>query len=251
MDMMVERLFACDAVIGRPFKLIYQQEPTLEDLRKRFSRIPVERALVRSIPVQYSHPSLGNRVLADSLAGQTAFEGVFTLLPEDPEPQFAEMKQAGMRVAMLKLDDAGAVRFSRKSWCCGEVYEILQARRIPQIISWKSVSADDLHGVMTDFPEMRVILTELPRVGRHAEIEALLKHHPELYLCFSNSFSIQGGYASLCRRYGIHRWVWGTNYPVSEEGASVTGLFYSGLEQPALEAVAHGNIERLLIEVQL
>jgi len=38
-------------------------------------------------------------------------------------------------------------------------------------------------------------------------------------------------------------------YPQAEGGAAVTGLFYSRLDRAQLEAVAFGNIERLLAEV--
>ena len=246
----VARLFACDALLGRPPALIYEQEPTLADMMARFERFPIARALVRGMPGLYTDTSLANATLLENLAGQDAFEGVWMVTPDDAAPQIEAMAAAGMRSVWMK-GDTNYIHFPLYPWCCGELFDILQEKRIPLLLSWRMIDPNELHEAMKAFPKMRVIILDGARLGRQVMVEALLKTHPELYFCFSTSFSLHGGYPELCKRYGIHRWVWGCGYPDSEEGASVTGLFYSGIGQEALEAVAHGNIERLLSEVQI
>jgi hypothetical protein len=102
---------------------------------------------------------------------------------------------------------------------------------------------------MTAFPALRVVLLGVPREGRNRLIEPLLELHPELYLCFAPAFSVHCYWPDLCRRFGSHRWLWGTRYPDAEGGAAVTGLMYAGLTPEALQDVAHGNIECLIAEV--
>ena len=130
------------------------------------------------------------------------------------------------------------------------MFEALQDRRIPLILSFEHVDLSDVHHVMRDFPKLRLILVDIPRLGRQAMIEALLKAHAELYLCFSPTFAVHGGYKDLCSRYGDRRWVWGMGYPLSEGGAAVAGLVYSGLTETQINAVSFENVERLLSEVK-
>lgn len=245
----VDRLFACDALLGRPNELIYEHEPTLADMKGRFERFPIARALVRGMPGLYTDTTLANASLLENLAGQNVYEGVWMVTPEEPVSQIEAMVSAGMRSVWMK-GNTSYIRIPLYPWCCCELFDILQEKRIPLILSWRMIVPNELHEAMKAFPKMRVILLDGERLGRQVMVEALLKEHPELYFCFTTSFSLHGGYPELCRRYGIHRWVWGCGYPECEEGAGVTGLFYSGIGLEAMEAVAHGNIERLLGEVQ-
>ena len=142
------------------------------------------------------------------------------------------------------------LQYRFQAWCCGDMLSALQERRIPLLIGFDSVDSSDLHHVMTDYPRLRVILLNIPRLGRQAVLESLLKLHSELHLCFSPSFEAHGAYKDLCSRYGDHRWVWGMGYPESSPGAAITALTYSGLTARQLEAVAFGNVERLLSEAK-
>ena len=249
-DLLVERLFACDAMLGRPQTVHPIQEPTLEDMRQRFEHFPIERALVRSAEGNYAQPDLENKSLIRLLDGQSAYEGVYQAEPLDVQEHLELLSKYKMRSVTLK-DNRGYRPFPLFPWCCGELYEVLEEKKIPLLLEWGNIVPNELHEAMKAFPGMRVILLAVPRNGRQSIVEMLMKQHDELYLCLHNRFSVFGGYPALCSQFGSHRFVWGCGYPDMEEGASVTGLFYSGLDQDSMEAVAHGNIERLLSEVEI
>ncbi|HEY3340958.1 MAG TPA: hypothetical protein VGK81_03030, partial [Anaerolineae bacterium] len=96
---------------------------------------------------------------------------------------------------------------------------------------------------------LRLVLLNVPRMGRNRLIYPLLEQHLNLTLCFSTSLSVHEGFADLYQRFGSGRWVFGLGYPNAEGGSAITGLLYAGLPEQALHAVAHENIERLLAEV--
>lgn len=249
-NLCVERLFACDAFIGMPERMQYDFVPGLPDLERRFHRFPIEKALLRGLPGTYvPDPALANEVVAEAIRFSEIYQGIWQVTPDDPEPHLKEMKKAGMKCVWLKNDNP-YMKYPLSPWCCGSLYELLQGGRIPLFLTWNSTDPGELDEALTSFPGLRVILLNVPRLGRMPVTEALLSRHESLHLCFCPAFSAHGAYLSLCNRYGSHRFVWGTNYPDAEEGAAVTGLFYAGLKQEALEAVAHGNMERLLDEVK-
>ena len=249
-ELLVERLFACDAVIGRPQVPFPGPEPVLEDLRRRFERFPIERALVRSAAGNYALHDLANQTLIRHLAGQDAYEGVYQIDPLDVPEHLDRIRRYRMRSVCLKPNNSYRP-FCLFPWCCGDLYKMLEEKKLPLLLEWGSTVPNELHEAMTAFPGLRVIMLAIPRSGRQCMVEALMRQHKELYLCLHTRFSVFGGYPALCREFGSHRFVWGCGYPDTEEGSAVTGLFYSGLDQDSLEAVAHGNIERLLSEVKL
>ena len=248
-DLMVERLFACDAVIGRPQVPYPGPEPDLEDMSRRFGHFPIQRALVRSAAGYYAIHDLANQTLIRHLAGQDAYEGVYLIDPLDVQDHLERLMQYRMRSVWMKPHN-NYRPYSFFPWCCGELYKMLEEKKLPVLLEWGSFVPNELHEAMNAFPGMRVILLQVPRLGRLPMVESLMELHKELYVCLHTRFSVFGGYPALCSRFGSHRFVWGCGYPDAEEGAGVTGLFYSGLDQAALEAVAHGNIERLLSEVE-
>ena len=91
----------------------------------------------------------------------------------------------------------------------------------------------------------------MPRLGRNRLIYPLLQRHPNLMICLSYTYSVHQGVEDLCRTFGHERWVFGMGYPTAETGASLTGLTYAAIPDEAKEAIAHGNIERLLAEVRV
>jgi predicted TIM-barrel fold metal-dependent hydrolase len=185
-------------------------------------------------------------------AGRPHLIPAWFVTPDGREPRWnpqvlvAEMLVAGVRLAWL---DPEAEMLSLQPWCAGPLYAALQDHRIPLLLPYPKVKADDLHLILAAYPQLPVVLINVLRLGRNRLLEPLLALHPQLYLCFGPSFSVHGYFRDLCNRYGPYRWVWGAGYPEFEGGAGVAGLTYAGLNAEELSRVAHGNMERLLAEV--
>jgi hypothetical protein len=246
------RLIACDALVGAPAVPPPDYLPDVADLAAEMTRLHISAAVVRHRACLQVSAHLGNDVLMDEIAGQPQLLPAWFVTPDGREPQFdpaftlGQMLAAGARFAWT---DPATEGFSLQPWCCGKLYEALVAHRVPLLLEYSAIKLPDLHEAMTAFPALRVVLLGVPREGRNRLIEPLLELHPELYLCFAPAFSVHCYWPDLCRRFGSHRWLWGTRYPDAEGGAAVTGLMYAGLTPEALQDVAHGNIERLIAEV--
>ena len=246
------RLIACDALVGAPLVPSADGVPNVADLQAELTRLHVSAAVVRHRACLLTSAHLGNDVLMEQIAGQPNLIPAWFVTPDGREPQFnpaltlLHMLAAGGRMAWT---DAPAQGFSLAPWCSGGLYAALQERRVPLLLEYSQVNLTELHEALTAYPGLRVVLLQVPRVGRNRLVEPLLELHPELYLCFAPAFSVHCYWQDLCRRFGPHRWLWGCHYPDAEGGAAVTGLMYAGLALEALQAVAHGNLERLLSEV--
>lgn len=246
------RLIACDALVGAPAVPSGDYLPEVADLEAELSRLQISAAVVRHRACLQVAAHLGNAVLMDEIAGKPHLWPAWFMTPDGREPQFdpalalQEMLAAGGRMAWTHPTPN---TFSLGPWCCGKLYQALSEHRVPLLVDYGAAYLQDLHEAMAAYPQLRVVLLQVPRVGRNRLVEPLLQLHPQLHLCFAPTFSVHGYWPDLCRRYGPYRWLWGSHYPDAEGGAAVTGLMYAGLQPEDLALIAHGNLERLLAEV--
>ncbi len=246
------RLIACDPVVGLPrVPMENGARPTVDDLLKEMARLNISAAIVRHRACFDNGPFFGNEVLLEEIAGHASLIPAWVFTPDGCEPDFdprrllVEMLSRGVRVAWMYPKEH---YYSPRPWCAGPMYAALQAARVPLLVEYDQVSADDLHEICAAYPELRLVLLNAPRLGRNRLLYPLLDLHPNLHLCFGPLYSVHEGIADLCRRYGARRWVFGMGYPNAEGGAGVTGLLYAGLSEVDCRAIAHENIERLLSE---
>lgn len=246
------RLVACDATMGLPRIPPRGYRPDQEDLLSEMRRLGIERAIVRHRAAYECGPIAGNRAILEETRGREELLATWFVTPDgfepdfDPEKAIEQMVEAGVRVAWTNPQAEG---FSLLPWCSGPLYEVLEARRVPLLLSYANTTADVLDVVLGNFPRLRLILLDAPRLGRSRLLYPLLRRHPNLWLCLSQSYSVHQGFEDLCRTFGQERWVFGTGYPEAEGGAAIAGLAYAELSEEAKEAIGHGNIERLLEEV--
>jgi hypothetical protein len=246
------RFIICDALVGAPRVPMDGPAPTVQDLQSEMARLRVSSAIVRHRLCLEGSPYFANNVLMEEIQGQPNLIATWILTPDGVEPDFdiaatvKAMLQSGAKAVWLAPQEHG---YSLAPWCCGKMYEVLQARRVPLFIEYNRITGDEIHQICSEFPDLRLVLLGLPRLGRNRILYPLLKRHQNIYLCYAPPFSIHEGLLDLCNNFGPARWLLGTNYPVSEGGAGIAGLMYSGLDQDAIRAVAHENIERLLSEV--
>jgi hypothetical protein len=247
--MFVEGIIDCDAALARGCD-------SVAALRRRMAQLGVSAAICRHGECLHMSPYFHNDLLLEACADGQAVRPCLFVTPDGREPDFSaeayirQILAQGCVAAWTspRLAPYG-VENPLSPWHSGTMLECLAASRLPLFLDYADASADTLHAMLERFPDLRLVLFNIPRLGRQSTLERLLELHPGLYLCWSYSFSIHGGYQALCRRFGSHRWVWGSGWPQAEPGASLTGLLYSGLAPEDLAAVAHGNAERLMAEI--
>ena len=223
------------------------------DLTAEMERLRLRGVMVRHKACVDVAPYLGNRMMMDEIGGAEGIWPVWCLTSDGSPPAFdpaqtvRDMLAAGVWAGWIM-----PVRhdYSPAPWCSGELYEALQAARAPLLVSWEQVGTDVLYEVCGEFPELRVILLDTPRIGRIRRLWPLLKRRANVFVCFHPRLSVAGGFRRLCDDFGPHRWVLGAGYPACEGGAGIAGLMYAGLTEEEVAAVASGTILRLREEVR-
>ncbi len=246
------KLIAADPLVGLSRKPFERFHPDPADLDRELTRLEIARAVVRHRQCIENSPHWGNELLWYEATEHPAWIPAPCLTP-DGEPEaysleatFARELQRGMRVAWISPRDH---MFSPRPWCSGSLYDLCASARLPLLVDYRSLTLDDVDEIMAAFPSLRLVLTQVPRLGRHRALYALLARHANVHLCLSSAYSVHEGIPELVATFGPDRWVWGTSYPEAEGGASVTLLTYAPIAETARAAIAHGNLERLLAEV--
>jgi uncharacterized protein len=250
------KLIACDPIVGLPRMPLDGTPnggPTIDDLQSEMARLRITSAVVRHRACIDNNPYFGNDVLMEETAGRPDLIPAWVLTPDGREPAFdvastvTSMLQGGVKVAWMSPKDHA---FSVRTWCAGEMYEALQSAQAPLLLDYNACSMDDVDPICAEFPQLRLVIVNASREGRHRLLYPLLKRYDNICLVFNPAFSVHDGYKDLVNRFGPHRWLFGMGYPTAEGGAAIAGLMYAGLSDAALQSIAHANIERLLSEVQ-
>jgi predicted TIM-barrel fold metal-dependent hydrolase len=78
----------------------------------------------------------------------------------------------------------------------------------------------------------------------------LIERYPHLYLETSH-YELAHGLRAFYERYGADRWLFGSAFPQRYMGGAVHQLRQADLPESAKEAIAGGNLQRILSEVDL
>jgi hypothetical protein len=248
------KIIACDPIVGLPRVPLAGIQPSVDDLQSEMARLHIHTAIVRGRACVDNAPYFGNQTLLEDIAGRANLLPAWVLTPDGAEPEYdvqltlRRMLAGGVKVAWIYPREH---LFSVQPWCSGPLYAALQTAHVPLLLEYDQASADDIHAICAAYPQLRLVLLNLPRLGRNRLLYPLLELHPNLSLCFSPSLSVHQGFADLCQRFGDERWVFGMGYPNAEGGSAITGLLYAGLPERTLQRITHENIERLLAEVDV
>jgi hypothetical protein len=244
------RVFDANCAVG-PWPTDKPQYETVNGLLGEMARLGIQRALVSHTLARTYDPALGNRVLMDEIAGQEALEPCWTLLPPacgemgGPDELLAEMAQAGVRAARLYPREHS---YSLAEWQCGELFGALDERRYVVLMDLAQGSWEDVERICRIYPRLALVVTKVGyRELRH--LFALLRQCSNLYCDLSN-LSTYLGVEEILDRFGSERLIFGTGLPTADPGGPLARLFYTDALPSALDAIAHGNLERLLDRVQ-
>lgn len=248
------RFFDCDSIIGRRrIKNSGSFHETAELLRK-MKYYGIESAMVyHSLASDYS-PSIGNRMLMDEIKDYPFLKGVWVVLPHHtgefyrPDELMKEMKNSHIGAVRI-FPAAKDFRFSVSDWCCGDLFGMLEACKVPLMIGLDQLTWDELHGVLSAHPGLRLILTGLHyNCGRN--LYPLFEKFEHLYV-ETIGFKLFGGIEEVCRRFGAERLIFGTCSPLFSGGAAVGMISYARISDAEKNRIASGNLEKLLGDVAL
>jgi uncharacterized protein len=248
------QFFDCNAFFGLPARRPVAPVASAEALVAEMDRAGVDRALVWHIAQHDVAPQTGNRMLTEAIAPHDRLVGCWTVLPnqahEFPPPAklFRRMKAA--RVVALRTFP-GSHRFLLNVVSMGPMLSEMVARHIPLLLSLaRGASWPVVYDLMAEFPELTCVVCDHGCWGEDRMFRPLLERYPNLYVDTAQ-YLLDGGIEALVTDYGAERLLYGSGFPESYFGGMMMALKHAQISLEAKEAIAHGNLERLIEEAML
>ena len=228
--------------------------PTVDDLLGEMDRLRIAESLVTSVWSDVMGAEHANEQLFEDLGPHKRLHPAPEVLPEGGSV-FLD-RQADAVQDLIAKGAVSAIARCRKNkfplarWCAGKMLEALQAARLPLMVVLDTVDPDHLVDALRDFPDLPILLQEVPRVGYNRIAYPILEQFPNAYLVCDTVQFIHHGIEYLVGRQGPDQLVWGTRYPLSEGGSAIAGIMYADISVDDKAAIAAGNIRRLIGEVR-
>lgn len=248
------RFFDCNAFFGLPARRPLAPVATAEHFVQEMDVAGVDRALVWHIAQHDVAPQTGNAMLAEAIAPHQRLVGCWTVLPnqarEFPQPAelFRSMGQA--RVGALRAFP-DSHRYLLNEVSMGELLGAMVERHIPLFLSVKRGSAwPAIYALMGAFPNLTCVVCDHGCWGEDRSFRPLLERYPNFYVDTAQ-YLLDGGIEALVADYGPHRLLFGSGFPESHFGGMMMALRHARIPIESRDAIAHGNLERLLEEAHL
>jgi hypothetical protein len=248
------RFFDCNVFFGSPIVRALLPVPTVDTLLAELDRAGVEKALVWHIAQHDASPQVGNQLLADAIRPHSRLVGCWTVLPNQthefppPEVLFREMGQA--RIAALRVFP-NSHRFLANAVSMGELLEQMAERRLPLFLSLRrGIEWRDIYALLAEFPDLVCAICDHGCWGTDRMFRPLLERYPNVYVDTAQ-YLLDGGLEALVADYGARRLLFGSGFPESYLGSMMLTLRHARIPDEAKEAIASGNLERVIEEEHL
>ncbi len=248
------RFFDCNAYFGLPSRRPLLPAPNAESLLAEMDYCGVEKALVWHVAQHDSAPRPGNQLLTEAIRPHPRLVGCWTILPnqahEYPPPKefFAQMRQA--RVAALRAFPISH-HFLLNEVSMGPWLEAMVARRVPLLLSVaRGADWNIAYNLMAEFPALVCVLCDHGCWGEDRRFRPLLARYPNLYVDTSQ-YLLDGGIEAFVADFGPGRMLYGSGFPESHFGGMMMAIKHARIPEDAKEAIAGGNLERILGEAAL
>jgi predicted TIM-barrel fold metal-dependent hydrolase len=142
-------------------------------------------------------------------------------------------------------------KFLANAVSMGDWLEAMVERRIPLFLSVRrGVEWRDVYDLLGEFPDLVCVICDHGCWGQDRLFRPLLERYPNVYVDTAQ-YLLDGGIESLVADYGGRRLLFGSGFPESYIGGMMLALRHARIPDEAKNAVAGGNLERILEEVVL
>jgi hypothetical protein len=218
----------------------------------------VHQALLHHAAQVDESPEVGNPLLSEQVAPHPQLEAAWALLPFHTGelgdlPDFLGAMRAHRVRALWAFPSKHRYLLDRTT--CGDLLDEMIARRIPLFLprgeqsgsrgGWELASV-----LLQDFPQLRLAMVGHGSWGEDRFFRPLLKRYEHFYVDTSR-YELDGGIAEVCQLYGPERLLFGSAFPHTGMGGALLTVLHCDMPDDWKAAVAGGNLERLLAEVDL
>ncbi|MHB8956731.1 MAG: amidohydrolase family protein [Pirellulaceae bacterium] len=247
-------LFDVSCWLGRPLEPAFTTVAGADTLRAALRHYGIRRAVVSHTLSVGCGADEGNRAAIEAIQTDDTLVAAATLVPE--------MAQGGSWSALLRSLLAQRVRVVRlfpnahnfllADECLGSMLEALEQLRLPLVIWQTQTTWSAIARVCEQHPGLRLVVEG---AGRKLFYDnriyyALLERYPNLLLETHNLVNYLG-LDDLVRRFGSERFLFGSHFPHLDPNSAAMLLCDGDMEQSDRRNIAHGNLDRLLAEIDL
>ncbi len=245
------RFFDCNCSIGRTGYPLLLDISDTAGLWQEMKTAGIEEALVYHTVARDAHPPLGNALLLEEIKNWPALHPVWILLPHHtgemppPEQWLGEMKTRGIQ-AVRAYPTKSYHGYSLSEWCAGELLAALEKARLPLILDAEISGWEDVWSLLKSYPRLPLIMANCSY--RHNRVlYPLFEKFTNIFIETSR-FMGGGAVEDIVARFGARPLVFGTNMPQYTGTAAVALITYADIDPKDKEAIAGGNLRRLLGE---
>ena len=245
----------CNCFIGLPANGILRPVRTAGELLAQMDRSGISRGLVWHVAQRDYSAVAGNKLLADAIAGHAdRLTGCWAILPTQtpelpgPDELFVQMAKANVRAlrAFPRLH-----RYLLRGECVGKLLEQVVARRVPLMLSVNAACTwEDVYNILAEFPELTAIVCNVGSWGPDRLFRPLFERYPNVCMEISE-YILDYGIEDAVRGYGARRLLYGSDFPAADHGGMMLALKHADISEDDKQAIAGGNLDRMLSEVRL
>ncbi len=241
--------FDCNCGFGVPAKPLGGVLRTARELLEELDFCGVGEALVYHLAGHEESPQVGNELVIEETRGRPRLHPTWAVLP----PQTGELGSVEGFLADVRRSEVKALRaypekhrYLLNAVTFGPLLEELAARRLPLFVapSWQMIA-----DLLADFPNLTLIVHGHSDWGDDRYFRPLVERHPRFHLDTSN-YQLAEGLADFVRTYGPDRLLYASGAPELQMGAALMTLAGADVPQEAKDAIAGGNLRRLLSEAR-
>jgi hypothetical protein len=242
--------FDCNAAFGPYRTRVFRYAQTAGELLDEMDFGNIDRALVYHTAMRFDHPSVGNEQVMHETRGHDRLLPTWALLPshtgEQPpvETLLGEMRRHDVRALRLFPDEH---RYFLDDLSWGDQMTVYMERRIPLFIR---ASLDRIAGLLRSFPDLVVVTGSQGANPLDRYAWPLAERFPNLYF-ETSGYLVDGGIEAFCKCFSADRLVFGTGFPDNAGGAAMLMLAHAEISVAERQAIARGNLTRLLAEARL
>lgn len=231
-----------------------QPSESVGGLLGEMGRAGIAGAVVYRVEQHTAEPSLGNRLLAEDIAGHGNLYGLWAITPshthEMPGPAEVVRQMREKRIFGWRLCP-GKLRFLPRAFVLRDWLELAVSRRIPLFVNLAcGMTYEALADLLERYPALAIVLTDTNVWPNDRLLRPFVAEFPNVYLDLSYC-TTERGIESFVGEYGAGRLLFGSGFPGSCFGANMLMLRHAGISGADREAIASGNMLGILGRVDL
>lgn len=235
-----------------PFTLRLPDQPySMDDLLAEHERYGITHRLCLHAESRDGTPEEGNQEMIRLADGSPGTEAAWTVLPthrfhgEKVDSLMARAQSE--RVAMFAMFPETQLHLMTP-WADNELFKAMASVRLPLMLDIRQTNYDAVFKIASAYSSMPVVLWHVLYSCERFVIP-LMDLCDNVFVGLGERFIPSRGIEEFSARYGPHRLIFGSTWPVQSPGPLISYVMYAEVDRSVKQAILSDNITRLLSDV--